>query len=317
MRPAREWKEVCFQQIHLPDSLCHRPAFTNGRFDEIVNRIMSLICLVVGTASALTLPSRAVMAPRAAVRMQQTEGWQLVVENARGRASAVKADQDATTAAMVTGGGLFFLLPVVDNVVADLLLSTIIAGLLGFTGGFVEGPAGDVVRKVGGVVSGGAGQVSSKLEESGVLDKLPGGGGKGLSYSDIKKYGVAGTLAYILTELAFWAVAFPVASTTFYNTAGHWPDFSNGDDRTAVLAFIFAGANVARLVVPLRFGAAFALIPWVDENIVQKVRDWRSNSVLVSARSSNVPCSILRSSSSAWAKATRPPSELQIIPGDT
>ena len=88
--------------------------------------------------------------------------------------------------------------------------------------------------------------------------------------ADIKKYGVAGTLAYILTELAFWAVAFPVASATFYNTAGHWPDFSDGADRTAVLAFIFAGANVARLVVPLRFGAAFALAPWVDENIVQK-----------------------------------------------
>ena len=38
-----------------------------------------------------------------------------------------------------------------------------------------------------------------------------------------------------------------------------------------MLAFIFAGANVARLVVPLRFGAAFALAPWVDENIVKKL----------------------------------------------
>ena len=37
-----------------------------------------------------------------------------------------------------------------------------------------------------------------------------------------------------------------------------------------MLAFIFAGANVARLVVPLRFGAAFAIAPWVDENIVKK-----------------------------------------------
>ena len=66
-------------------------------------------------------------------------------------------------------------------------------------------------------------------------------------------------------------MAFPVASTTFYNSAGHWPDFSDGGDRTAVLAFIFAGANVARLVVPLRFGAALALAPWVDENNVQKL----------------------------------------------
>lgn len=53
-------------------------------------------------------------------------------------------------------------------------------------------------------------------------------------------------------------------------TAGHWPDFGDGSDRAAVLAFIFAGANVARLVVPLRFAAAFAIVPWVDENIVQQ-----------------------------------------------
>ena len=99
--------------------------------------------------------------------------------------------------------------------------------------------------------------------------KLPGGGGEGLSYAEIKKFGVSGTVAYILTELAFWAIAFPVASFTLYNTAGHWPDLSDGGDRTAVLGFIFAGANVARLLVPLRFGAAFALAPWCDENIVQ------------------------------------------------
>ena len=78
-------------------------------------------------------------------------------------------------------------------------------------------------------------------------------------------------MAYILTELAFWAVAFPVASATFYNTAGHWPDYGDNADRAAVIAFIFAGANVARLAVPLRFAAAFAIAPWVDENIVQKL----------------------------------------------
>ena len=98
------------------------------------------------------------------------------------------------------------------------------------------------------------------------------GGGDGLSgFQQIKKFGAAGTLAYILTELAFWVVAFPVAFTTYYQTFGHWPDFVNvPDDRTAVLGFIFAGANIARLAVPLRLGAAFALVPWVDENIVKR-----------------------------------------------
>ena len=96
-------------------------------------------------------------------------------------------------------------------------------------------------------------------------------GGGGLSYAAIKKFGVAGTLAYILTELAFWVVAFPLAATTYYQTFDHWPDVLNvADDRNAVLGFIFAGANIARLAVPLRLGAAFALVPWVDENIVKK-----------------------------------------------
>ena len=101
--------------------------------------------------------------------------------------------------------------------------------------------------------------------------EVEGSGGVGLSMADVKKFGVSGTVAYILTELAFWAVAFPVASTALYRTTGHWPDVINDvDDRTAVLAFVFAGANIARLLVPLRLGAALALAPWVDENIVNR-----------------------------------------------
>lgn len=97
------------------------------------------------------------------------------------------------------------------------------------------------------------------------------GEGPSLSMADVKKYGVAGTVAYVLTELAFWAVAFPVASTALYQSTGHWPDVINDTaDRTTVLGFIFAGANIARLLVPLRLGAALALAPWVDENILNR-----------------------------------------------
>jgi hypothetical protein len=103
---------------------------------------------------------------------------------------------------------------------------------------------------------------------------IPGFGGEdggGLSMDDVKKYGVAGTVAYVLTELAFWAVAFPVASTALYQSTGHWPDVINDPtDRATVLGFIFAGANIARLLVPLRLGAALALAPWVDENILSQ-----------------------------------------------
>jgi len=97
------------------------------------------------------------------------------------------------------------------------------------------------------------------------------GDGEGLSMADVKKYGVSGTVAYVLTELAFWAVAFPVASTALYQSTGHWPDVINDTaDRATVLGFIFAGANVARLLVPLRLGAALALAPWVDDNIISR-----------------------------------------------
>jgi len=110
-------------------------------------------------------------------------------------------------------------------------------------------------------------------QETGEGFSLPffGKDGEGLSMEDVKKYGVAGTVSYVLTELAFWAVAFPVASTALYQTTGHWPDVINDNsDRAAVLAFIFGAANVARLLVPLRLGTALALAPWVDENIINR-----------------------------------------------
>eukprot|EP00804_Cyclotella_cryptica_P009767 CCRYP_013216-RA/>CCRYP_013216-RA protein AED:0.09 eAED:0.07 QI:0/0.5/0.66/1/1/1/3/1558/608 len=112
-------------------------------------------------------------------------------------------------------------------------------------------------------------------EEGGEGFSLPSFGGKDgesvLSMADVKKFGVAGTVAYVLTELAFWAIAFPVASTALYQTTGHWPDVINDNaDRTAVVGFIFAGANIARLLVPLRLGAALALAPWVDANIINR-----------------------------------------------
>lgn len=116
-----------------------------------------------------------------------------------------------------------------------------------------------------------------QTDGSGFIFKLPSFGGdgdgenKGLSMADVKKYGVAGTFAYVLTELAFWVVAFPVAATALYQSTGHWPDVVNDNtDRGAVLAFIFAGANVARLFVPVRLGVALSLAPWVDDNLLNR-----------------------------------------------
>eukprot|EP00549_Striatella_unipunctata_P000975 CAMPEP_0118680340 /NCGR_PEP_ID=MMETSP0800-20121206/4308_1 /TAXON_ID=210618 ORGANISM="Striatella unipunctata, Strain CCMP2910" /NCGR_SAMPLE_ID=MMETSP0800 /ASSEMBLY_ACC=CAM_ASM_000638 /LENGTH=536 /DNA_ID=CAMNT_0006576473 /DNA_START=70 /DNA_END=1680 /DNA_ORIENTATION=+ len=114
----------------------------------------------------------------------------------------------------------------------------------------------------------------SKGKDAFALPQMGGkdGEGSGLSMADIKKFGVAGTVAYVLTELAFWAVAFPVASAAYFQSQGHWPDLiADSGDRAIVLGFVFAGANVARLLLPLRLGAALAVAPWVDENIIARI----------------------------------------------
>ena len=49
--------------------------------------------------------------------------------------------------------------------------------------------------------------------------------------------------------------------------------------RPQVFGMVFAASNVARLLLPLRFGAALAMAPWVDENIMllgtKDVKQWR------------------------------------------
>lgn len=92
-----------------------------------------------------------------------------------------------------------------------------------------------------------------------------------IAMDDVKKYGAAGTVAYFLTELIFWAMALPTECFIYLQTAGHWPDFSNSVDSATVLGFVFAASNIARLLVPVRFGVALALAPWVDENIMSKL----------------------------------------------
>ena len=184
-------------------------------------------------------------------------------------------EKDRVVFTAAAGALLLFLLPLFDGAgpFADFGLSSVIGGgALGYAA-LRKDDAGAYARKLGGAVAVVVDKLKAWDAENGlsekVTSKLPGGGGKGLSYADIKAFGISGTVAYILTELAFWAVAFPVASFTLYNTAGHWPDLSDGADRTAVLGFIFAGANVARLAVPLRFGVAFAAAPWCEENLVK------------------------------------------------
>jgi len=258
-------------------------------------RIASAVLLLPACASALRLSVRA-PAPRMASPTSAQDAASAVEADATPRASTLPgfaadalstlqlsdpttlpdAEREELAGAAAAGAALLFVSPLFDgNFLADLAISSVVGGAaLGYCA-LRQDEVGTYARKAGSlpvVAASKAREIDAQLGLSAaVAEKMPGGGAS-LSMDDIKKYGVAGTVAYILTELAFWIVAFPVAAFALYNSAGHWPDLADGSDRAALFGFVFAGANLARLAVPLRFGAAFALAPWVDENIVTPVQ---------------------------------------------
>ena len=136
-------------------------------------RRSAAILLTLSSASGMMLAARApTRVP--AVRMAYTD----VVRAAQERAAAVKADQDATIAAMATGFTGFFALPTIDNLFADLFLSTVIAGVIGVVAGFREDGLGDAARAVGGGVSKAVGTVAGPA-----IDKAKDLAGDGLRSS--------------------------------------------------------------------------------------------------------------------------------------
>jgi len=92
-------------------------------------------------------------------------------------------------------------------------------------------------------------------------------------FDKIKAFGKAGIISYIFWELIFWGVSFPIAAVTFYKATGHLPDLSNSDDMKALGTEAFAVINIARLANPLRFGLALTTAPWIQRNILDKMKD--------------------------------------------
>jgi hypothetical protein len=109
-----------------------------------------------------------------------------------------------------------------------------------------------------GVFGGSSG--SSSSEEDGKKKK-------GLSMADVKSFGVAGTVSYVITELAFWAVAFPLAFSWYRVAEGSWLDLSNATDKAKLLGAGTVFINGVRLLVPLRLAAALALAPTVEKTL--------------------------------------------------
>ena len=84
-----------------------------------------------------------------------------------------------------------------------------------------------------------------------------------LSMKDVKSFGVAGTVSYVVIELAFWAIAGPLAFTWYKVAEGTWLDLSDPVDKAKLFGAGAVFINVVRLFVPLRLAAALALAPYV------------------------------------------------------
>ena len=80
-----------------------------------------------------------------------------------------------------------------------------------------------------------------------------------LTMDDVKKFGKTGTVAYVVTELAFWAVAFPLAYFGYRFADGAWLDLSDPGDKAKLFGAGAVFINGVRLLVPVRLAAALAL----------------------------------------------------------
>jgi hypothetical protein len=67
--------------------------------------------------------------------------------------------------------------------------------------------------------------------------------------------------------------AVPVCVFGYRELFGHWPDISNQEDVQKVGAEAFAFVNFARFAVPLRIGLALSTTPWIQANIVDKMKN--------------------------------------------
>ena len=95
----------------------------------------------------------------------------------------------------------------------------------------------------------------------------------------IKTLGVSGTISYVLIELMFWAIAFPVALSWYRYMDGNWLDLSDPVDKAKLLGAGTVFINIVRLLVPFRLGTAIMLAPKVEEWLgMTKIEGERSTS---------------------------------------
>ena len=80
----------------------------------------------------------------------------------------------------------------------------------------------------------------------------------------VKSFGKAGTIAYVIVELGFWAIAFPVAFGWYRVAEGTWLDLADAGDKARLFGAGAVFVNGVRALVPLRLAAALARAPYVE-----------------------------------------------------
>ena len=110
------------------------------------------------------------------------------------------------------------------------------------------------------------------------------------TFASIKRFGVAGTLSYVLTEVAFWALALPGAAFGYHEGTGEWLSLDTDRAQLAALAATFVTG--VRFAVPLRMGVALACVP-----AVQRALD--AASVVRSADAMAAPAAVASAAASA------------------
>ena len=84
----------------------------------------------------------------------------------------------------------------------------------------------------------------------------------------IKNAGLAGVIAYAITEVGFWAVSLVLVLGGYVALEKHLPDWSNQQEMGKLGAEAFAYVNVARFAAPLRIGLALGLTPWIQKSFL-------------------------------------------------
>lgn len=89
-------------------------------------------------------------------------------------------------------------------------------------------------------------------------------------WDKIKSAGQSGIIAYVLTELAFWAIL-PVCVIAYQRLTGESVDLSQTNEQAKVLGLSAGVITVARAAVPARIALSLSLIPFVEANIAPKL----------------------------------------------